>query len=268
MLAQQLCHKFLSDSLSAIHKKRIKTIEDITLSLLNDCDLTLTSIGRNLQGKAKVKNKIKRVDRFLGNELVYNDRLAIYSCLASWIFQSMQALFVFVDWSGCCDNKRYMIRASAMYHGRSINLYNEVYPIKDIETESTHEAFLEHLKAVIPDNVEVTIITDAGFKTHWFRKIRSLGWYFAGRVKGKIMCCLENEGEWKLANQLHTQAKINKVVRLGKGQLGKRTKYALRGSFFIYKAPSKGRKKQKPIYPDHEKRCKSLNTEPWVLFSS
>lgn len=272
MLARQLCHKFLSSSLKEIHQKRVRTIEALTLSLLNDSHLTLSSIGQNLSGAAKVKNKIKRVDRFLGNERVHEDILYIYKGLASWIFEGMEELFIFVDWSGCCRQEQHIVRASAMYQGRSINIYNETYSRQDMETEQTHGTFLENLKEVLPRKIKVTIITDAGFKTPWFKKVQSLGWNFAGRVRGNIQFRLENETDWQSTKALHSKAINAKVVRLGKGQLGKTTSKSLEGHFFIYKAFSKGRKKKKQkgksIFPDNEKRCKALNTEPWILFSS
>ena len=38
----------------------------------------------------------------------------------------------------------------------------------------------------IPKDKAVTIITDAGFRTDWFRHVSQLGWSFTGRVRGCI----------------------------------------------------------------------------------
>lgn len=61
--------RVFSQCLSApFHKYRQNALIDATVALMNGASLTLTSIGHFLPGKAQVKNKIKRVDRPLGNE--------------------------------------------------------------------------------------------------------------------------------------------------------------------------------------------------------
>lgn len=68
MPIRQVCQNFFHDTLAPSHKYRQNALLDATISLINGASLTLTSIGRYLPGSAQVKNKIKRVDRLLGNE--------------------------------------------------------------------------------------------------------------------------------------------------------------------------------------------------------
>jgi hypothetical protein len=42
----------------------------------------------------------------------------------------------------------------------------------------------------------VTIITDAGFRTDWFRHISLLGWSFVGRVRGLV--CFRMDGDTRM----------------------------------------------------------------------
>ena len=58
----------LTEKLKGMRKSRIKTLGALVTSLLKGGVATLTQLGRNLAGKAKTKHKIKRVDRFMGNE--------------------------------------------------------------------------------------------------------------------------------------------------------------------------------------------------------
>lgn len=56
---------------------------DATVALTNGASLTLTSIGRYLPGAAQVKNKIKRVDRLLGNASLHRDIPLIFKNITS-----------------------------------------------------------------------------------------------------------------------------------------------------------------------------------------
>lgn len=73
MPARQVCQNFFHDALAPFHKYRQNALLDATIALINGASLTLTSIGRYLPGPAQVKNKIKRVDRLLGNESLHRD---------------------------------------------------------------------------------------------------------------------------------------------------------------------------------------------------
>ncbi|EGR9488847.1 IS4/IS5 family transposase, partial [Salmonella enterica subsp. enterica] len=63
-----LCQKFFRDALAPFYQYRQRAILDATAALSRGASLALTSIGRYLPGNAQVKNKIKRIDRLLGNE--------------------------------------------------------------------------------------------------------------------------------------------------------------------------------------------------------
>jgi len=68
-----ICQKFFHNALAPFHKYRQNALLDATIALINGTSLTLSSIGRYLPGTAQVKNKIKRVDRLLGNESLHPD---------------------------------------------------------------------------------------------------------------------------------------------------------------------------------------------------
>ncbi|WP_257999783.1 transposase, partial [Xanthomonas oryzae] len=45
--------------------------------------------------------------------------------------------------------------------------------------------FLQQLRALIPDDVRPILVTDAGFRTPWFRAVSAMGWDWVGRLRGR-----------------------------------------------------------------------------------
>jgi len=272
MHVQQFLHKKLEKALPGVHKTRLSTLIDVSSSLLNNTALTLTSLGRHIKGKTKVKHKIKRVDRLLANPHVNNELFDLYEALCSSVFNGFKRMEISVDWSGCCDPTRHILQASASAMGRSVVIYRELHPKEKLEKKETHDSFLENLKRLLPSSVEdVVIITDAGFLRPWFRKVQELGFDYVGRVRGGMTYSMDGSpGTWKPIKFLYEIAK-NHARYIGKVKLGK-TKLPFLSHVFTYKEPHKGRKKQRKkgtsTYPDQEKNIAKRQNEPWVLVTS
>jgi len=273
MHVQSFLHKKVSKSLTGVDPRRVNSIFDIASGLLNEASLTLTSLGRHLKGSSQVKSNIKRVDRLLGNPHVYNEQRLYYRALCHSFFSGYTKLEINVDWSGCNDgNKTHVLRASVSTKGRALPIYQEVHSIESFDKEEVNSRFLENLKSVIPDSVEmVIIVTDAGFRRPWFHKVLSLGWEFVGRARGKITYSLEGKkGTWQPVKSLHDAA-TQHVRFVGEFLLGRSCK-PLSCKFYTYKGPLKGRKKQKKkgmtLRPNEERKMSSRHREPWVLVTS
>ncbi len=73
MPTRHVCQNFFRDALAPFHKYLQNSLLDATTALIKGTFLMLTSIRRYLPGNAQVKNKIKRVDCLLGNELLHHD---------------------------------------------------------------------------------------------------------------------------------------------------------------------------------------------------
>ncbi|WP_341751107.1 hypothetical protein [Candidatus Tisiphia endosymbiont of Sialis lutaria] len=56
-----------------IHNNRLNALLDVAEGLRYSQNLSLSAIGRNLSGDSKVKHKIKKVDRCIGNKHLYNE---------------------------------------------------------------------------------------------------------------------------------------------------------------------------------------------------
>lgn len=70
----ELLHKQLQKSAS-IHKKRLASLFDLVDTAMQTQYVTLTGLGRRLSSPAKVKHKIKKVDRLLGNKHLQKERI-------------------------------------------------------------------------------------------------------------------------------------------------------------------------------------------------
>lgn len=236
----------------------------MAVALCNGAELTLTSLGRRLPGRAHVKNKIKRVDRALGNKALHRDLPLIQQQLTHTITSLMPFCVIAVDWTGWHDKNWHLLRASLVCNGRSLPLMSDVVPARLAQNSEVQCRFLDRLHAAIPGGKKVIIITDAGFRTDWFRHISQLGWYFTGRVRGKVCFRLEGKDKWMKISELEASAEPEKV---GYGILARKPRTACYGSFYQHKRPVAGRH-GKGGPPKTQREHRNSAKEPWFLFSN
>ncbi len=271
----QLLHNDLKKSLP-IHTVRLKRLITSTGCLLSHAPLSMTAIGRKTKGPAKVKNKIKAVDRLLGNNNLYAEQVDIYKIMAKKIIGNMQNIDILVDWSSVGNNKNHMLRASIAFDGRSVTLYQEVHPEKLLGNYNIHKQFLNNLKRIIPSGCNVNIITDAGFRTEWFELVQKQDWDFTGRVLTPIAYKLDGEDNWQLCSTLYEKA-TNIPTYISRGTLAKERQ--LECDIYLYSEKLNKQILNKVLEPKKKKRkirtsgCggrkyrKSYET-PWLLVTS
>jgi hypothetical protein len=270
MPARQVCQKFFREALAPFHKYRQNALLDATVALINGASLTLTSIGRFLPGQAQVKNKIKRVDRLLGNESLHHDIPLIFRNIISMLTSQLSLCVIAVDWSGYPSQEYHVLRASLICDGRSIPLLSEVVPSKKKHNAMIQKAFLDELSGAINPKTRVIIVTDAGFQNAWFRHIQSLGWDFIGRIRGNIQLRLNSKSEYWFRRQ--TLVAKNKPEYLGAGTLARADYARCDGYFYLHKKAPEGRKYKRSRCgidrPSQIKDARSAAKEPWLIFSS
>lgn len=186
MPARKICQSFFRDALTSLHKYRQSALIDATVALINGASLTLTSIGRFLPGQAQVKNKIKRVDRLMGNEQLQKDIPVIFKGIISMLTSKLSLCVIAVDWSGYPSQEYHVLRASLICDGRSIPLLSHIVPSSKQNSSEVQKGFLNALAETIKPGTKVIVITDAEFRNPWFSHIKSLGWDFVGRIRGNI----------------------------------------------------------------------------------
>lgn len=265
MLTREVSQNYLNNALTSMHAARRNCLFETSWALTNEAKLTVSSLGQNKRGSAHVKHKIKSVDRLVGNKKLHGEIPCIYEAFFKSLLLYTQELFILVDWSGCCGQESYMLRASLIHTGRSISIYNEIHVQKKLGNHSVHCRFLMALKKMIPADKQVTIITDSGFLTPWFSEVLKLGWNYIGRLPGYLMI-RQSGKDWRKVSNMECKRK-NSVRFLGEALLGKNSKTQVSGNIYSYHGKSKNRK-EKSKFPEHNSRYQNQNKSPWVLATS
>ncbi|WP_174872016.1 IS4 family transposase [Pectobacterium polaris] len=264
MPASQVCHKFFSQSLNSLHQYRKNALLDMTVALTRGASLSLTSIGRYLPGPARVKHKIKRVDRHLNSDLMFSDVPAVYQKLVSRLTSSLSLCVIAVDWSGYPSSELSVLRASLLCDGRAIPLMSKVISSQYQNNATVQNDFLDQMAAAIGKDKQVIVVTDAGFRSSWFHHIRSLGWHFVGRVRGRLYFQIIGDEEWKMARDITSRAKS---YYLGFGRLARNASRDCLGHFYTVHKRATGRKGNQ-CFPKTDKMYRKSAREPWLLFTS
>ncbi|EJQ8147135.1 IS4 family transposase [Salmonella enterica subsp. enterica serovar Newport] len=270
MPVRKLCQNFFRNAFAPFHQYRQNALLDATVALINGASLTLTSIGRFLPGNAQVKNKIKRIDRLMGNESLHHDIPLIFRNITSMLTQQLSLCVIAVDWSGYPSQENHVLRASLLCDGRSIPLLSQIVPSEKQNNTLIQNDFLDSLAQSLPPNARVIIITDAGFQSTWFHHIRTLGWDFIGRIRNNVQFCLDNTPEKWLKVLDCPECKTPEYM--GAGILVKEKKKSIRGHFYTYKKSVKGRKnkrsKNRPLLTRTITEQRKSAKEAWLIFSS
>ncbi|QLR44117.1 IS4 family transposase [Enterobacter sp. RHBSTW-00994] len=264
MPASQVCHKFFSQSLNSIHQYRKNALLDMTVALTRGASLSLTSIGRYLPGPARVKHKIKRVDRHLNSDLMFSDIPSVYQQPVSRLTHSLSVCVIAVDWSGYPSSELSVLRASLLCDGRAIPLMSKVISSRYQNNSAIQNAFLDQMATAVGKDKQVIIVTDAGFRSSWFHHIRSLGWDFVGRVRDSLCFQVIGDEEWLMARDV---ASSTTARYPGFGRLARNASRACPGHFYTVHKRATGRKSSQH-YPKTDRMYRKNAREPWLLFTS
>jgi len=273
MHATQVCHKVINDALSWMHKLRLKSLNASILAAIHEKRSTVTGIGRAIESPAKEKHCIKRADRLLSNIHLYDDYRHVYHSTTQVIVGSLKRPVILVDWSDLDENKtHFLFCASIALEGRSLILYEEVHTTETKEKPMTHHLCLARLKSILPTDCCPIIVTDAGFRTPWFREIESLGWDWVGRIRNKHMikhCNNSDNNDWIDCKTFYSQA-TSTPKYIGRIELTKMN--PIECELIVYKGKPKGRIKKNRLgeraCSSHSKKNAAKEKEPWLLATS
>lgn len=190
-----------------MHAARWQVLCDVAVSAVCGRALTLTSLALGTARTTSVRHRVKCVDRLLANPHLESERIDAYCALAHEWLSDLPQLLIVVDWSSLtADLKWHWLRASVVVEGRSITLYEEVHARKDLAARAVHKQFIKRLAALLPATDSPPIIlTDAGFRTPWFRMVADEGWNWVGRTRNRDFVRRPG-GRWTAAKGLYVQA--------------------------------------------------------------
>ena len=268
MHAMRLLESWLKRNCDFIHCARVAAVVKVVDGLVRGEKATLTQLGRSLCTGAYEKHNIKCVDRLLGNERLWGERLGIYRALAGWLLSSVERPWIVVDWSDVELGHRYlMLKAAVAVGGRAITIYEEVHPLKRYNSPKTHRRFLQRLREVLPPGCYPIIITDAGFRGPWFREVESYGWDWIGRVRNMVKYSVDGVGGWKYTKTLYYKA-TKKPMYLGRRWLSSKNPYGC--WMHLYKSTQRpvGRPRKRRKKLPGEVKERRMGREPWLLATS
>ncbi len=269
-----------------IHKARLESLCDVVRAALSASSHTLSNLARALDTKktraagalTAVRHRVKRVDRLLGNRALQRERTSIYAAMAQfWLHdlgsrEPVHMPLILVDWSDLNEARSaQLIRASVALQGRSLTLYEEVHTMKAATTPKVHAAFLKALKAMLPPGCQPIVITDAGFRSPWFRSVEDIGWCWVGRIRNRDMVRPqdsnnERAGLWQGAKTLYARA-TSKELDLGLFDYVRN--HPISARLVTIKHAPKGRHmttvKGERTRSSHSKKKSKAESEPWLL---
>ena len=170
--------------------------------------LSLMGISRVASSTTSLRHRIKQCDRLLGNSQLAKERHLIYGAMVRRILYRIALPLIVVDWSDLCpDRSQQLLRAALIVQGRALTLYEEVHPLSDAASLKVHRAFLTRLKAILPPHCEPVFITDAGFRSTWFKLLDSMGYAWIGRIRNRDMVRpISGDHAWHGCKTLYAKA--------------------------------------------------------------
>ena len=210
MRASEVLQKCLPDSLSTMHALRRCALLHAVEALLQGRRLTLTDVARSWPGATRVRAPLKAFDRLLGNRHLHAECADLDRDRARWLLRGPQPVIV-IDWSDLKSDKSWcLLRAAVPVGGRTLTLLDKVVPGKQQGSPGAERRFLHELRALIPAGVCPVLVTDAGFRTPWFRAVSAMGWHWLGRLRGRTQVkphdAPDHAREWIDSRQLHVLA--------------------------------------------------------------
>jgi hypothetical protein len=187
MHAQRIIQDLLSGECPSIHARRRACVTAMAQAG-SQGGLSLMGMSRVVDGATSIRHRIKRCDRLLGNPKLEQERHLIYGAMTRRILCGIAQPLIIIDWSDLCpDRSRQLLRAALMVQGRALTVFEEVHPLACATSLKVHRAFLKRLQAILPSHCRPIFITDAGFRSTWFKLLDSMGYAWIGRIRNRDM---------------------------------------------------------------------------------
>lgn len=179
-IVRQICRSVLVH----VHAARVAVVLAAVDALVRGGRLALTALGQRLESSALVKHRIKRIDRLLGNSHLHAELPLWYAALARRLLGQARRPIVLIDWTQTVGKFDALV-AAVPFAGRAMPIYAEVHSSSEVGNRKVQTKFLERLASMLPKGAKPVIITDAGFKTPFFRTLIDLQWDFVIRLRGR-----------------------------------------------------------------------------------
>jgi len=271
MHAAAIVSRFIETHLSAMHAARRGMLSALVIAAMCGQCLSLTRLSRAVQGRGCLKAAIKRVERLIGNARIKEETQIVGRELLEQLCRMREPLIIAVDWSalnpgGTLVELRAAVTRLGM--GRALTVYQQVYPLAKLGNAKAERELLETLRGWVAEDIQVIVVSDAGFRRPWFTQVERCGWSWIGRIRQGVNVSRDNS-VWESAQQWFEQAS-GKARRWSNCYLSKKAPWLC--DMVLYKAHSRRRKLyRRPGHGSNSKAVKEARArahEPWLLAHS
>lgn len=273
MRAIQVLQKSLSDALSGMHALRSRVLLKATQAVMSGRRLTLMDLARSWPDAERVRAPLKALDRLLGNRHLHEERWHIYAGMSRWLVRSERPVIV-IDWSDLkADRSWHLLRAAIPVGGRSLPILDMVFPAGQQGAPQAEQRFLQQLKAILPAHARPILVTDAGFRTPWFRAVEALRWGWLGRLRHRTRVkpadAVDADDQWVPCKALYALA--SQTPRdMGAMHIAASQSWTAR--LIVYGKAPKGRRhlnrQGQRARSKHSLQNARREREPWLLLAS
>jgi hypothetical protein len=201
MHARQIVQRFVDTRLELMHASRRQVLSAAVTAAMGGHYLSLSRLARGLNAAAGLKAALKRVDRLIGHPRIEQETQLVGAAILGQLSHMGGPLVIAVDWSSVSPGGTFVeLRAAATCAGmgRALTIYQKVYPKAKLGNAKAERTLLETLYRWVATDIEVILVTDAGFRRPWFAQVERLGWAWVGRVRRGV-CVAQghgNHGNW------------------------------------------------------------------------
>ena len=175
-----------------LHAKRIESLTDVTLGVIQSGSLAIRTIGAGLAVARDLewKHAVKQADRCIGNEEI--DAWALAEKWVPFVVKGQAEIVVALDWTEFeKDGQSTLMMGLLTGHGRTTPLLWKTWLQSELKGRRNEyeDDMLQRLKETLPASVKnVTILADRGFgDSKLFEALRDeWGFHFVIRFRGDI----------------------------------------------------------------------------------
>jgi len=271
MHTQSVLHSFFRHAWPEVHAKRREALAIAVNTVVQGSAVSITEMGRGLKASSRLKHRIKRMDRLVGNRLLHDQRLTFYRLCSERLLAGTAQPLILIDWSEfSVDQRQQLLRAAVPVGGRALTLYEELHPQAHLGNREVQRHFLDRLQALLPAGCTPIIVADAGFRAPFFRHVERLGWHWVGRIRNRDFIRWEGAPQdWVRAVSLYGLA-TPRAQELGEVQWVRSVPLPAR--LVLIRHPRqgrqdrslRGRRRRAHLSRKHARRVR----EPWLLVAS
>lgn len=272
MHAQGIVQRFFETHLcGAIHAARCRVFSAVVSAAMGGQCVSLTRLSRGVLGGGCLKAAIKRVDRLIGHARIAREAQIVGQQLMRQLCRTGVPLVIAVDWSAVNPGGQFVeLRAAVTWlgMGRALTIYQQVYPLSKLGNAKAERLLLDILHAWVGEGIQVTVVTDAGFRRPWFAQVERMGWSWIGRIRRGVKVSRDHV-HWVEAGQWFEQAST-RARRWSGCYLSKKAAWPC--DMVLYRNRARGRKAYRcPGHgstPKAAKEARASAHEPWLLAHS